>query len=219
MIPEIDSVGAAIVKGVCNPEAKDLAIDLGDFELGALLNEGVLQEIPGIKIVIAVRKTWTAIHDQLFLRKVAGFLAACPRFTAAEKETFVREHLSDAKKAKNLGEAIVLILDKLDDLEKPEILAKFFAAFVRGEINLETFRRLAAATDIGFLEDLKTFAQISNFADERLKPLYSNLVRTGLVNLEGPNVPGEGGMAKIRYEVNGLGQLFKNYINKPSAQT
>jgi hypothetical protein len=113
----------------------------------------------------------------------------------------------------------VLILDRFDDLEKPEMLAKFFAVFVRGKINLETFRRLAAATDIGFLEDLKTFAQISNFADERLKPLYSNLVRTGLVSLEGPNVPGEGGMAKIRYEVNGLGQLFKKCINEPSAQT
>ena len=36
---EIDNIGAAIVKGVCNPEAKDLAVDLGEFGLDALLDE------------------------------------------------------------------------------------------------------------------------------------------------------------------------------------
>ena len=43
------------------------------------------------------------------------------------------------KKAKNLGDAIVLILDKLDDLEKPEMLAKVFAALVRNKITHESF--------------------------------------------------------------------------------
>jgi hypothetical protein len=178
MTPEIDNIGAAIVKGVCNPEAKDLAVDLAEFELGTLLDEGVLKEIPIIKSVIACRKTWTAIHDQLFLRKVAGFLLACPRLTDVEKETFFREHLSDSKKARNLGDAIVLILDKLDDLEKPEMLAKVFAAFARGKIPCECFRRLASAVDIGFIEDLKVLAYKP---EAYWFPYLPNLVRTNLV--------------------------------------
>ena len=101
MTPEIDNVGAAILKGACNPEAKDLAVELGEFELGTLLDEDILKEVPVIKSVIACHKTWREIRDQLFLRKVARFFAGCPKFTAAEKEVFVNEHLNDTKQAKS----------------------------------------------------------------------------------------------------------------------
>jgi hypothetical protein len=216
MIPEIDSIGAAIVKGVCNPEAKDLAVDLGEFELGALLDEGVLREIPVIKSVIACRKTWTAIQDQLFLRKVVGFLTACPRFTEAEKEAFIREHLDDAQKAKKLGDTIVLILDRFDDMEKPELLAKFFAVFVRGKIDLETFRRLATAIDIGFIEDLKNFVGHCSFTVNA--DLASNLVRTGLVFAKLTNhevgIRGEDYhvVGEFTYEATDLGRTFSHCL-------
>lgn len=212
MIPEIDNIGAAIVKGACNPEAKDLAVDLGEFGLGELLDESVLQEIPIIKSIIACRKTWTAIHDQLFLRKVAGFFATCRPLTDAEKEAFVREHLNDSKKAKNLYAAIVLILDKLDDLEKPAMLAKVFAAFVRGKITHESFRRLASAIDIGFIEDLKVLAykhQVFWF------PYLPNLVRTNLADFQAHESfkdfsEGEVG---IGFHISPLGEMFIKCMN------
>jgi hypothetical protein len=103
MNQEIDNIGAAIVKGVCNPEAKDLAVDLGEFELGALLDESILQETPIIKSVIACHKTWEAVHDRLFLRKVAMFLSSSPKFTHEQKEKFIQEHLHDLKEAKQLS--------------------------------------------------------------------------------------------------------------------
>ena len=212
MIPEIDNIGAAIVKGVCNPEAKDLAVDLGDISLDALLDESVLEKIPFIKVVIACFKIPMAIHDKLFIRKVAGFFAACPQFTDAEKEAFVREHLSDPKKAKNLRDALVLILDKLDDLEKPEMLVKVFAAFVRGKITHESFRRLASAIDIGFIEDLKMLAykhQVYWF------PNLPNLLRTNLVDFQAHESfkdfsEGEVG---IGFHVSPLGEMFIKCMN------
>jgi hypothetical protein len=45
MNPEIDNVGIAIVKGACNAESKDVAIDLSQFGLAELLGDGVLKEI------------------------------------------------------------------------------------------------------------------------------------------------------------------------------
>lgn len=207
MTTELDNIGSAIVKGVCNPEIKDIVIDLGELGLGTLFSENVLSEIPIIKSVIACRKTWTAIHDQLFLQKVARFLAACPSFTDSEKETFIREHLRDSKKTKELSEAIVLILDKLDDMEKPALLAKAFAAFVRGKIPHECFRRLASAIDIGFIEDLKVLAYKP---DAHWFPYLPNLVRTNLVNFEahpdyGNNPDGE---VRIGFNISPLGEIF-----------
>src|SRR6266852_791442 len=153
-----NDLGMTIVKGACNSEAKELAFEWAELGLDALFDDGVLEEIPVLKSIIACRTTWTAIHDLLFLRKVAGFLSACPKFTEAEKVEFTKEHLGERKKARRLSDAVVLILDKLDDLEKPQMLAQAFAALVRGKIPLETFRRLAAAIDIGFIEDLRGLA-------------------------------------------------------------
>jgi hypothetical protein len=155
------------------------------------------------------------IRDKLFVRKVWDFLRACPKFNDLERLEFVREHLEDPKKAEKLGNAIVLILDKLDDLEKPEMLAKAFAALVRNKINPEIFRRLASAIDIGFLEDLKAFAELREVPPAQLTTLYTNLLRTGLTELKGPRIPSEKGMPKVVCDVTELGRLF----NESSART
>lgn len=214
MNPEIEDVGVAILKGACNPEAKDLAVDLGQFEIGAVFDESVLKEIPVIKSVIACRKTWVAIRDHLFLRKVAVFLAACARLTDSEKQAFVNEHLNDIDKTKKLGDALVLILDRLDDLEKPQMVAKCFSAFARGKIGLEVFRRLSAAIDIGFLEDLREFAKIDpvptnppSRIDEPTRLLRMNLLRTGLTGIK--RTSGTTSITGVGFEASELGQIFK----------
>ncbi len=181
-----NSVGDSILKGACNPKSTDLAVQLGEIGLDSLMDEGVLKQIPFLKGIIACKKTWEAIHDQLFLRKVASFILACPDFTEAEREQFAKQHLNDAKSARQLGDSIVLILDRLDDLEKPQMIAKVFAALVRGKIDLATFRRLATAIDIGFLDDLLALTQHAPKHDEVAPQYVPNLLRTGLTQIFGP---------------------------------
>src|SRR5579859_1263134 len=170
-------LGLAIVKGACNAETKDLVVELSELGLDAALEEGLLKEIPVLRSIIACHKTWEAIHDQLFLRKVAGFLLACPKFTEIEKEKFVKEHLKDAQDTNRLSDSIVLILDRLDDLQKPQMIAQAFAALVRSEIDLDTFRRLAAAIDIGFAEDLNELIRVPLPTADQMKSLFPRLVR------------------------------------------
>jgi hypothetical protein len=148
------------------------------------------------------------------LRKVAGFILACPDFNETERERFAKKHLEDAPSAKRLGDGIVLILDRLDDLEKPQVIAQVFAALVRGRIDLATFRRLAAAIDIGFLDDLKAFANLRDAAPVQMTALYTNLLRTGLTELKGPRVPSEKGMPKVVCDVTELGRLFKEFMRQ-----
>lgn len=217
---EIDTIGAAVVKAVCNPEAKDFALDLAQFELGAFVEDGVLQEIPIIKSVIACRKTWLALQDQLFLRKVAAFCSNPLQFTPEQKEHFIQNHLNDDQQAKRLYDAIVLILDKLDDLEKPQMLSKVFAAFVRNEFGLDVFRRLATAIEIGFLDDLKEFVQPNaesptpqnaRRGNPKLRALHENLLRTGLVGIQTSS--GTTAITGVGFVVTELGQIFKKCMN------
>jgi hypothetical protein len=224
MNPEIDTLGIAILKGACNAESKDIAMDLGQLELASLLGEEVLKEIPVIKGIVALYKIPIAIRDQLFIRKVAGFLSACPTFTATEKETFINEHLADNKKATKLGESLVLILDRLDDMDKPQMIAKAFAAFVRGKINIDIFRRLATAIDMGSIDDFREFIKMEPLSRPRTprgvsaqtQILRSNLVRTGLVSL--PNFSGITPILGVTFRENDLGKAFREIMNDTTVE-
>jgi hypothetical protein len=207
MTPEIDNVGDAILKGICNSESEDLAIELGEFEIGALLDEDVLKEIPIIKSVIACRKTWAAIQDQLFLRKVANFLRACPKFTQVEKENFLDKHLKNPKDAKHLGNTIVLVLDKFDDFDKPAMYTKLFAAHVRVRIDYDNFRRLGAAINSAFVGDLKRISSLPADPKKHSEKFLELLLPSGLTVVQG----GETRLGAIGSSVwlSELGQLFQ----------
>jgi hypothetical protein len=54
-------------------------------------------------------------------------------------------------------------LDRLDDMQKPEALAKLFAAYLQGRFDLVMFRRLATALDrvpLSSIQDLNAFYSV-----------------------------------------------------------
>lgn len=218
MRPDVDSVGIAILKGACNAESKDVATDLSQFGLVELLGQTALKELPVIKGVLACFTVPLAVRDQLFLRKVARFLTAVPEFTQRDKENFIAEHLADTGKATRLGETLVLVTDRLDDMEKPQLVARVFAAFVRGKITFDVFRRLASAIDLGSIDDLKEFAKPPappkhGRLDRNTQMLRNNLARTGLVGL--PSSIGNVPILGVSFVESELGKLFREIMNEP----
>lgn len=217
---EKESLGLAIIKGACNAETKDIAVDLGELGIDAVFAGNLAHEIPVIKTVLASIETGRAIRDHLFLRKVLDFLKACPKFTQAEKERFADEHLRDGQKAKRLSDSLVLILEKLDDFEKPKMLAKCFAALVRGEITSECFRRLASAIDIGFIEDLEALADETRTRLDSFDSHLPNLLRTNLAVIcekENPEAYMEGDY-RVEIKVSRLGEAFiECMVDRPSS--
>ena len=150
------------------------------------------------------------IRDKLFVRKVWDFLRACPKFNDLEKLGFVREHLDDPVKAKKLSDAIVLILDKLDDLEKAAMLAKMFAALVRKRIDYADFRRLSAGIDRAFVDDLKILTAQPPSSSLNNEKFLRLLEPAGFVSTGG-GVSRHGALG-TRTDLNSLGKLFQKCI-------
>jgi hypothetical protein len=147
--------------------------------------------------------------------------------TSKEREDFATEHLADTEKAKKLGETLVLILDRLDDMEKPQMIAQVFAAFIRGKISFEVFRRLASAIDMGTIDDLKEFVkaepriphqvgQVGQLS-VKMQTFRTNLVRTGLVSL--PRYSQTTPITGVWFEDNDLGKIFREIINEAPHHT
>jgi len=206
-----NKLGVAIIEGAWSDEAKELAADIGEFEIDAFLDDGILKEVPVIKALIGFWKTGITIKDRLFLRKVASFIAASPGFTPQEVEQFVIEHWHDKNQAARLGAVVVVVLDKLDDLEKPVMLAKVFAAFVRKRISYDAFRRLAQSVDLSSIQDLKALAGEKVVPEEFAEPYPTGLVRSGFAHwiLKANAIGSRIGQTA---EINDLGRLFMRCV-------
>ena len=56
---------------------------------------------------------------------------------------------------RQVGENLIMLLDRLDDLEKPSMISKVFKAYLNGNINYHQFLRFAAVIDKILVKDLQ----------------------------------------------------------------
>lgn len=205
-MPQVE-LGISVLRSACSSEAKDLAADWAEVGLDASLKEGVLKDAPIFGTVVKICALSKTIRDRLFLRKVWEFLRSCPTFNDVEQLGFVREHLEDSEKAKRLSNAIVLILDRLDDTEKATMLAKVFAALVRKHIDYADFRRLSSGIDRAFIDDLKRL--IAQPKDSELKDeKFLHLLEPAGFASTGGGVSWHGAHGARTY-VSSVGKLFQ----------
>ena len=96
-------------------------------------------------------------------------------------------------------------------MDKPTMLAKVFAAFVRKQITCDAFRRLAAGIDQSSIQDLKALAGEAFIPEHMAEPYPRGLVRSGFAELRVKNVRANGS-AELEASISNLGLLFMNCI-------
>jgi len=141
--PDLD---ASLVASIPLKNLAEAVADVTEVGLDRLLGEGLLRDIPVLGVLIQLRKTVGVVRDHIFARKVLRFLLRLAEVPVSEREAFIAG-LNTVEERRRLGETLVLLLDRLDDMAKPEMLAKLFAAHLRGRCDWPTFRRLSLALE------------------------------------------------------------------------
>lgn len=191
------------------PQTTDILADLGEIVLDSVL-EGILKELPFFNTAIKLSRLSKTINDRIFLLKVQKFLLHLNKITPEEKQLFLDKLDNNFDQKSKVGECLLLILNRLDDLDKAQMLAVLFLKFIKEKINLETFRRLASAIDIAFVEDLKKLLK-----DNQEYSYLSHLTRSGLTETSSTGVVLEGyGVAHISVQISELGKLFVTLMNE-----
>lgn len=154
-----DSFEDDLVTAIQLPDLRDAFVDLAEAGIDQLVSDGILRDVPLIGTLLRIRTTLGRVRDHLFTKKVAHFFVETSRIPQEDRERFMNEIESRGDR-RRLGDTLVLLLDRLDDLEKPVLLARLFAGYVCGVYNYETFRRLSTALDrieLSWLPSLHTF--------------------------------------------------------------
>ncbi len=180
-------------KRIAESGMADLAVDLSEVGLDRLLKDfqnDTLGQIPILKTVYALAKVSYAIKDFFFKKKLLRFITG---FQDAHE--FLREKieqaLPDRKDKQEMGEHLIIALQRFDQITKAEALCKLFLACINGEITrqeLLKYTRVLDKIDFDDLDILKAFYQ-SGQADKEASDVLRSFAFTKLVSVDYSGVP------------------------------
>ena len=174
---EEHNIESSLMATILNSDAKEIGADMIELSLDSVLEEGLLKEMPIIGVLAKLYSTGNTIHGKIFEKKIIRFLYQTEKTKISDKEKFKTKLNIQPDYRKKVGEQLLVILDKLDNIEKASILGKLFKKFMEENIDLDMFQRLASVVANGFLPDLKKLVKYEN------QNQWSSFTSTSLSNL------------------------------------
>jgi len=221
---EKEEIGSSLLSTIIDNKAMELIADLGEVAIDDLLKDGTLKDIPILGDLLKLYNLGVGVRDYLFLQKLMKFLYHLKEVPDADKEQFINKVKGDKKFKKLTGENLILILERLDDLNKPELVGKAFCAYVEGKITYDEFILLSTAIDRTRISDIKALEKISvswifsGNSDWEQRLANCDLMTIDVefrLSLE----PGIQRETKIMYKRNSLNQLLSAVCLKNDQET
>jgi hypothetical protein len=212
-----ESAEENILQLIATPQNCDAFANLAEAGIDQLLQDGFLRDVPVLGSMIGVIRAAGGIRNLLLTKKLGQFLRSIQSIPLEDRQRYC-ETLRDRSERQRQGEALLLLLDRLDDMEKPELVGKAFRAFVLGEIDSRQFRSLSSAIDrlpiqhlpdlIDFYADTRNPRQIDNDVAQALS--YAGLVRPAIST---GVIIGDISTSSMYYDASALGELFVRIVS------
>ncbi len=169
---EMDTLGESIISENLTKLTKDL-LEVG---LDSFLENGILRDIPIIGSFSSIAKIGIGIRDKIFAKKILMFLFEIKDIPFEKRKEFTDKINSNSEYSSKVGETILLIIDKLDDIKKAELIGKLFVYSINGIINYKTFLRLSIIIERCFLEDLSKLELYYNGKQKQLEVIDKHIL-------------------------------------------
>lgn len=186
----------------------EITSDVAEVVLDSVTDEGLLSELPVVGWVVKAARSSNTISDKIFLKKLEAFLNNFHGMTEAEKQK-MRSRLENDEERERIGQQLVFVLERADELAKAELLAKCFRVYLEEKLAREDLMRFWHAIDRSFLNDLELLSCYQSESTEQ-QAAGTGLLATGLVRqagIDGGRI-GEEGSGGIVFILTPLGKIF-----------
>ncbi len=201
----------SLVRSLASESLAESLSNVADTSLDAAIDSGVLDGIPVIGLLTGVMKATREIRETIFLRKIARFLQEISLAPIEERRSFV-ERFEDEKQQHRFGEAIILLLDRADDMGKPRIVGRIVRALALGDIEYRVGLRLARMVDRCYLEDLELLKRFVPGTQGDMTSIAETLFSAGFLTntgFDGGDAAGKN--AGATYALNEYAELLVKY--------
>lgn len=119
-------------------------------ELGAVVSDTALEAAGNLPIVGCLHKLWTTakcVPTYLFMKKIYRFLFELKDVPVEKRRQQIAKMEVLTEERENVGESVLLLLDKLNDMKKPAMMGKAFKAYLEERITFDDLQSLNYAID------------------------------------------------------------------------
>lgn len=207
----LNSPDTSLTRSVATESLADLLGNISETVLDSVIESGTLRDIPIIGTITGVMKAGRDIRTTLFLRKVAVFLKEMSQTSPEERQKFVAQ-FDGEEKQHEFGQAILMLLDRSEDITKPRLIAKIISAHIQGNIAYSKAMRLCAIIDRCYTQDLTLLLEFRDGTQGDSTPIAESLLSAGLLSnggFSGGTAAGNDG--GVIYVMNEYGELLKQY--------
>lgn len=211
------NAGDAIVRSSLLDKLKELISGFTDKAFDAVDHTEFLEGIPIVSWLYKTTKAARSLKEMVLIKKVAKFLEGVGEIPNAEREEFLRKMDLDPEYQRDIGESLILLLERHDNFEKSLMLGTVYAALVRGKIERDDFDLISDTIDRANVVDLKSMYQRKEDSEwsRRDRDREVRLYQAGLYKMEvelGEGNLRAGGLdshsIKVGYDRNDVGDLF-----------
>jgi hypothetical protein len=209
---EAKSLAPSLVDSFTDFDPAQITPDLLEVALDNVLDEGIIKDIPIVRTIVGLYKATASIRDRALVKKLLNFLSSLSSVSKEVRQHFRTRMNADEKFKCKVGEKLLLIIERLDDMGKPRLIALAFQAYMEEHIDFGMFQRLACAIDKSFYPDLMSLK--SSGAPNRLSPQAKlELSNSGIIELESITTYNLSSR-NIRYQITELGKALLKYVLK-----
>jgi hypothetical protein len=117
----------------------------------------LLREIPVVGSLLGIGRMAATIADRLFIKKLCHLLHELESVPVAQREKMIAGINDSPHTEVKVGETLRYIIDRCLDHVASRHIGRLFKAYLEGNIEYETFLRLAACIDRLLANDLECF--------------------------------------------------------------
>lgn len=181
-VPELSEFSYSLEKTLKDSDLQNITTGLAEALLESLIEDGIAKDIPIIGTIVGLGKVALGIKERLFLKKIIYFISELRNIPSSKRKQMVDNIDSSGEFSTRVGEKLLHIIDKCEDHEKSQIVARLFAAFIDQKLSYKEFLRSSSIVERTMLEDLSWFID-SDW--ERLEIHEAgDIINSGLVVLE-----------------------------------
>jgi len=135
-------------------ESIDLVKDYIELGLDSVISDGLLKDVPIMGTLVGLFKLGSSIKDRHTAKKILRFLNQLADIPVQERERFASELNTEDEYHESVSEKVLLIVERLDETKKAEIVGNLFKLYILDVINKEYFLRLSGIVERAMLYDL-----------------------------------------------------------------
>ena len=180
----MDNVSLKVVESFGGEKTKDVLAIIGDAGLNAALSSDALGGVPVIGAIYGLFKAGKEVRHELYVRQIARFLSGLSSTTEDERAIFI-DSLNERGKSEKFGEAILILLDKVDDIVKPVIIGRIMAAHIKGHLDYDKAMRLSHMVNKSYGKDLDHLKNFHNGTQGRMAIVAESLCSIGFLSNNG----------------------------------